>query len=254
VSVRGAWASCEAVATGTRQSRASISPHSKRTSPSGSRTWGSRPRRASRPARPRGHPRRLSMSSGCRNAHPLPQPRLCGPPYRQRWQQGFTPTSSQGFRATLSRHSHTRTGSEKSGSTHEAPSSTNRPALLSAARPRNPIPSAFAVRPRGQLEREPRVEVFCWVPSASPPRRCHGQNCSAGGPARRRPGVPRGEGRTPPAPKGLALEICRNQLGRDPGGAEIGHLQSRFIELLCAAVEATGRPMREIPGASATWP
>jgi phosphoglycolate phosphatase-like HAD superfamily hydrolase len=50
---------------------------------------------------------------------------------------------------------------------------------------------------------------------------------------------------------GLALEICRNHLGRDPGGAEIIRLQSRFIELLCAAVEATGRPMREIPGASA---
>jgi phosphoglycolate phosphatase-like HAD superfamily hydrolase len=50
---------------------------------------------------------------------------------------------------------------------------------------------------------------------------------------------------------GLALEICRNHLGRDPGGAEISRLQSRFIELLCAAVEATGRPMREIPGASA---
>jgi beta-phosphoglucomutase-like phosphatase (HAD superfamily) len=50
---------------------------------------------------------------------------------------------------------------------------------------------------------------------------------------------------------GLALEICRNYLGRDPGEAEISRLQSRFIELLCAAVEATGRPLREIPGALA---
>jgi beta-phosphoglucomutase-like phosphatase (HAD superfamily) len=50
---------------------------------------------------------------------------------------------------------------------------------------------------------------------------------------------------------GLALEICRNHLGRDPGEAEISRLQSRFIQLLCAAVEETGQPMREVPGASA---
>src|SRR5579884_1338617 len=31
---------------------------------------------------------------------------------------------------------------------------------------------------------------------------------------------------------GLALEICRKQLGRDPSGAEITSLQSRFAELL----------------------
>jgi phosphoglycolate phosphatase-like HAD superfamily hydrolase len=50
---------------------------------------------------------------------------------------------------------------------------------------------------------------------------------------------------------GLALEICRNHLGRDPGDSEIGCLQARFMQLLCAAVEESGHPMREIPGASA---
>ncbi len=50
---------------------------------------------------------------------------------------------------------------------------------------------------------------------------------------------------------GLALEICRNHLGRDPGGAEISRLQSRFAELLCAAVEGDGKLVREIPGAAA---
>ena len=50
---------------------------------------------------------------------------------------------------------------------------------------------------------------------------------------------------------GLALEICRNHLGRDPSGAEISRLQSRFVALLCAAVEGDGKPIREIPGASA---
>jgi phosphoglycolate phosphatase-like HAD superfamily hydrolase len=50
---------------------------------------------------------------------------------------------------------------------------------------------------------------------------------------------------------GLALEICRNHLGRDPSGAEINRLQSRFAELLCSAVEGDGKPMREIPGAAA---
>jgi hypothetical protein len=49
---------------------------------------------------------------------------------------------------------------------------------------------------------------------------------------------------------GLDLEICRNHLGRDPGGIEISRLQTRFVELLCAAVERTGQPLREIPGAS----
>ena len=50
---------------------------------------------------------------------------------------------------------------------------------------------------------------------------------------------------------GLALEIYRNHLGRDPGGDEISRLQSRFVQRLGAAVEATGQPMRAIPGASA---
>ena len=50
---------------------------------------------------------------------------------------------------------------------------------------------------------------------------------------------------------GLALEICRKHLGRDPGGAEIRRLQSRFIQLLCASVEGTGQGMREVIGASA---
>ena len=39
---------------------------------------------------------------------------------------------------------------------------------------------------------------------------------------------------------GLALEICRKHLGRDPSGAEITSLQSRFAELLHAAVEGAG--------------
>jgi beta-phosphoglucomutase-like phosphatase (HAD superfamily) len=50
---------------------------------------------------------------------------------------------------------------------------------------------------------------------------------------------------------GLALEICRNHLGRDPGGDEISRLQSRFVELLCAAAEGAGQPIREIAGAAA---
>ena len=50
---------------------------------------------------------------------------------------------------------------------------------------------------------------------------------------------------------GLALEICRNHLGRDPSGAEISRLQSRFAELLSAAVEGAGQPIREITGAAA---
>jgi phosphoglycolate phosphatase-like HAD superfamily hydrolase len=50
---------------------------------------------------------------------------------------------------------------------------------------------------------------------------------------------------------GLALEICRTHLGRDPGGAEIRRLQARFAQLLCAAAEGAGRPIREIAGASA---
>jgi beta-phosphoglucomutase-like phosphatase (HAD superfamily) len=49
---------------------------------------------------------------------------------------------------------------------------------------------------------------------------------------------------------GLALEICRQHLGRDPDSAEINSLQSRFAELLCAAVEEAGRPIRQIPGAA----
>jgi phosphoglycolate phosphatase-like HAD superfamily hydrolase len=50
---------------------------------------------------------------------------------------------------------------------------------------------------------------------------------------------------------GLALEICRNHLDRDPSGAEIIHLQARFAQLLCAAVEGAGPPIREVPGAAA---
>jgi phosphoglycolate phosphatase-like HAD superfamily hydrolase len=49
---------------------------------------------------------------------------------------------------------------------------------------------------------------------------------------------------------GLALEICRHHLGRDPSDVEINELQSRFVQLLCAAVEGTGQPIREINGAS----
>jgi beta-phosphoglucomutase-like phosphatase (HAD superfamily) len=50
---------------------------------------------------------------------------------------------------------------------------------------------------------------------------------------------------------GLALEICRNNLGRDPDGAEISRLQARFAQLLSAAVEKAGQPIREIAGAAA---
>jgi phosphoglycolate phosphatase-like HAD superfamily hydrolase len=50
---------------------------------------------------------------------------------------------------------------------------------------------------------------------------------------------------------GLALEICRKHLGRDPSAAEISRLQSRFIQLLSATIEGTRQPMRDIPGASA---
>jgi phosphoglycolate phosphatase-like HAD superfamily hydrolase len=49
---------------------------------------------------------------------------------------------------------------------------------------------------------------------------------------------------------GLAVEICRNHLGRDPGGAEIRRLQARFAQLLCAAVEGAGQPIGAIPGAA----
>jgi phosphoglycolate phosphatase-like HAD superfamily hydrolase len=50
---------------------------------------------------------------------------------------------------------------------------------------------------------------------------------------------------------GLALEICRKHLGRDPSDVEIGNLRFRFVQLLCAAVEQAGQPIREIPGAAA---
>ena len=46
---------------------------------------------------------------------------------------------------------------------------------------------------------------------------------------------------------GVAVEICRNHLGRDPGGAEIRRLQARFAELLCAAVAGAGQPIRKSP-------
>jgi phosphoglycolate phosphatase-like HAD superfamily hydrolase len=49
---------------------------------------------------------------------------------------------------------------------------------------------------------------------------------------------------------GLALEICRNHLGRDPSDAEITSLQARFIQLLFSAVEEATQPIREIPGAA----
>jgi phosphoglycolate phosphatase-like HAD superfamily hydrolase len=48
---------------------------------------------------------------------------------------------------------------------------------------------------------------------------------------------------------GLTLEICREHLDRDPCEAEIRRLQSRFAELLLAAVEA-GQPIREVRGAA----
>jgi beta-phosphoglucomutase-like phosphatase (HAD superfamily) len=50
---------------------------------------------------------------------------------------------------------------------------------------------------------------------------------------------------------GLALEICRNHLGRDPSSVEISRLQSRFVELLGDAVERKGQPIGEVPGAAA---
>jgi putative acetyltransferase len=49
---------------------------------------------------------------------------------------------------------------------------------------------------------------------------------------------------------GLALEICRQHLGRAPVHAELNRLQSRFAKLLCAAVEEAGQPIRQIPGAA----
>jgi phosphoglycolate phosphatase-like HAD superfamily hydrolase len=50
---------------------------------------------------------------------------------------------------------------------------------------------------------------------------------------------------------GLALEICRKHLGRDPAKGEISRLQSRFVHLLGAAIEGTGQPMRAMAGAAA---
>jgi phosphoglycolate phosphatase-like HAD superfamily hydrolase len=50
---------------------------------------------------------------------------------------------------------------------------------------------------------------------------------------------------------GLALEICRRHLGRDPGGAEVRRLQFQFVRLLRVAVETAGRRIREVPGAAA---
>ncbi len=52
-------------------------------------------------------------------------------------------------------------------------------------------------------------------------------------------------------PLSLALEICRNHLGRDPSHAEISGLRSRFAELLCDAVGGTGKPLQEVSGAAA---
>ncbi len=48
---------------------------------------------------------------------------------------------------------------------------------------------------------------------------------------------------------GLALEICRKHLARDPRDGEIERLQSRFVELLIAAVEG-GQSIREVDGAA----
>jgi beta-phosphoglucomutase-like phosphatase (HAD superfamily) len=50
---------------------------------------------------------------------------------------------------------------------------------------------------------------------------------------------------------GLAWEICRHHLGREPGGAEISRLQRRFAELLGAAVAGAGQAIPEVPGAAA---
>jgi hypothetical protein len=49
---------------------------------------------------------------------------------------------------------------------------------------------------------------------------------------------------------GLAVEICKRHLDRVPCEAEVGQLQTRFVELLRAAVSA-GQPIREVRGASA---
>lgn len=51
---------------------------------------------------------------------------------------------------------------------------------------------------------------------------------------------------------GLALEICRKHLARDPRDGEIERLQSRFAELLIAAVEG-GRAIREVDGARVSY-
>src|SRR5262249_25109269 len=50
---------------------------------------------------------------------------------------------------------------------------------------------------------------------------------------------------------GLAREIGRKHLGRDPSAGEIGLLQRRFLELLRAAGERDGQALREVPGAAA---
>jgi phosphoglycolate phosphatase-like HAD superfamily hydrolase len=49
---------------------------------------------------------------------------------------------------------------------------------------------------------------------------------------------------------GLAREICRQHLDRDPSIAEIGKLRSRFAGLLSLAVNS-GQPIREVRGAAA---
>src|SRR5262245_51073031 len=50
---------------------------------------------------------------------------------------------------------------------------------------------------------------------------------------------------------GLAVEVCRKHLGREPGEADTARLQARFVELLRAAFGPGGRPLREVPGAGA---
>jgi phosphoglycolate phosphatase-like HAD superfamily hydrolase len=50
---------------------------------------------------------------------------------------------------------------------------------------------------------------------------------------------------------GLTLEICRKHLGRDPSVAEIGLLQSRFVQRLRDGVDGAGKSILEIPGAAA---
>jgi hypothetical protein len=93
----------------------------------------------------RGQPRGLATSHTSRGSG-LPRQRSCELCRVSERITTFMAPSPQPIRATASRHSTTLTESDKFGNTHEAPSSTSGPALLPAARPRKPIPSAFAAR------------------------------------------------------------------------------------------------------------